>query len=326
MGDAVDGIPGAPGIGEKGAVGLLETYGNVENAMAHWEEVKRKAYKEALRDHAETIRLSKQLATIENNAPVELNLEALVLEPPDAAAAYALFSELEFAGLKIHRRSAKRRCRRGGDSAAKAATRYTAIEGVAGLRKFVQVLYNSDRFAFALDATKENTLSGLAFSLAAQTADYFDFANCDNQDEAVELLREAFDNGLLEKVTHDAKRALHLLMLLGIKVEALNDDTLLQAYLLDAERAKYEVLELARSYMSSTLEPVANNLLAQTADLTLQLADLLNPRLREMKLEKVYREIELPLVPLLYDIERAGFLVDTNVLADLSVVMDKGRS
>ncbi len=323
MGDAVDGIPGAPGVGEKGAVGLLETYGNVETAMAKWEEVKRKAYKEALRDHGDAIRFSKQLATIENNAPIELDLNALILEPPDAVAAYALFSELEFAGLKQEFIAG---AQKGATAEAavknETATKYHRIADIAALRKFVQVLYNTDRFAFALDATADNQLAGVAFSLAPHSADYFDFANCDDKDAAVKLLQEAFDNGLIEKVTYDAKRALHLLTPLNIKLEALRDDVLLQAYLLDGERGRYDLLELARAYLNSSLAVDSDNALAQAADLTLQLCDNLNPRMSEMKVEQVYRDIELPIIPCLYDIERAGFLVDTKVLADLSVVMD----
>ncbi|NOT59202.1 MAG: DNA polymerase I, partial [Acidobacteria bacterium] len=154
------------------------------------------------------------------------------------------------------------------------------------------------------------------------SADYFDFAGCADKEAAVKLLQEAFDNGLIEKVTYDAKRALHLLTPLGIKLEALHDDVLLQAYLLDGERGNYDLLELGCSYLNSSLMADRENALAQAADITLQLCDQLNPRMSEMQVDKVYRDIELPIVPVLYDIERAGFLVDTKVLAELSVVMD----
>ncbi len=328
MGDAVDGIPGAPGIGEKGAVGLLEQYGDIENAIAHWEEVKRKAYKEALRDHAEQIRFSKELARIDCDSPIELDLDALVLEEPDAQKAYELFSELEFAQLK-HEFAAG--AEKGGTtqvaSASQTATRYNRFSTIEELRKFVKVLYNADRFAFALadqpGVDGKPQLAGVAFSLSDGTADYFDYAQCDDQAEAVKLLQEAFDNGLIEKFTHDAKCALYLLTPLGITIENLTDDTLLQAYLLDAERAKYELPDLAREYLNSNIEPDGTSATAQAADLIFQLVYKLNQRISEMGLERVYREIELPLVPLLYEIERAGFRVDTDVLPKLSVEMDK---
>src|SRR5438477_1408479 len=99
MGDAVDNIPGAPGIGAKGAVQIIKQFGSIENALKHWEEVKHKTYRESLRDNAEIIRKSRDLAQIRTDVEVELNLEELQAKPPDRAAAYELFRELEFTAL-----------------------------------------------------------------------------------------------------------------------------------------------------------------------------------------------------------------------------------
>src|ERR671921_256777 len=99
MGDAVDNIPGAPGIGAKGAVQLVKQFGSIENALERWEEVKHKTYRESLRDNRDLILQSKELATIRTDVPVELDLEKLRSRPPDRAAAYKLFRELEFQSL-----------------------------------------------------------------------------------------------------------------------------------------------------------------------------------------------------------------------------------
>jgi DNA polymerase-1 len=332
MGDAVDGIPGAPGIGEKGAIGLLEQFSHIEDALAGWEQVKRKTYRESLRDNAEQIRMSRELARVEVNAPIELDLDALVLEPPDAAKAYALFSDLEFGQLT-------REFAAGAQAAGQAATadgavakpkeaelHYRTFDTVEQLRKYVKTLYNADRFAFALSEEKgpsgKPQLAGVAFSLAPNTGDYFDLAACDDREEAAKLLREAFDNGLIEKATHDWKRALHLFAPLGITPEAVNDDTLLQAYLLDPERAKYDLPDLLLHHGSGHVALNAELPTAQAADLTGRMCDLLNAKIEAEKLEKVYREIDLPVVPILYDMERAGFRVDTAVLKDIAQFMD----
>ncbi len=336
MGDAVDGIPGAPGIGEKGAIGLLEQFSHIEDALAGWEQVKKKTYRESLRDNAEQIRMSRELARIEVNAPLELDLDALVLEPPDVGKAYALFSELEFGQLT-------REFAAGAQAASQAATpdgtaakpkeaevHYRTFSTVEQLRKYVKTLYNADRFAFALSEEKgadglnisRPQLAGVAFSLAPQTADYFDLATCEDRAAAVELLREAFDNGLIEKTTHDWKHALHLLAPLGITPEAVTDDTLLQAYLLDPERAKYELLDLLTHHGGGQALPNAEHPNAQNADLTGRVCDLLSAKIEADKLGKVYHEIDLPVVPILYEMERAGFRVDTAVLKDISQFMD----
>jgi DNA polymerase I len=331
MGDAVDGIPGAPGIGEKGAIGLLEQFNHIEDALAGWEQVKRKTYRESLRDNAEQIRMSRELARVEVNAPIELDLAALELEPPDAATAYALFSELEFGQLTREFAAGAQAAGQaltvdGAAKAKEAEARYNRFHTIEQLRKFVKVLYNADRFAFALHEEKvepgKPQLAGVAFSLAPNTADYFDLAACEDRAGAVKLLGEAFENGLIEKVTHDWKRALHLFAPLGITPEAVNDDTLLQAYLLDPERAKYDLADLLLHHGSGHVALNAELPTAQAADLTGRMCDLLNAKIEAEKLEKVYREIDLPVVPILYDIERAGFRVDTSVLKDIAQFMD----
>src|SRR5687767_4747949 len=99
MGDSIDNIPGAPGIGSKGAVQIIQQFGSIENALERWEEVKHKTYRESLRDNAELIRQSRELARIRVDLDVELNLDEIKARPPDRAAAYELFHELEFTNL-----------------------------------------------------------------------------------------------------------------------------------------------------------------------------------------------------------------------------------
>src|SRR5437879_1853537 len=99
MGDSIDNIPGAPGVGPKGAVQMIQQYGSVDSALAHWEEIKNKRYRESLRDNAELIRKSRELAQIRTDVEVQLDLKELQSRPPDRAAAYELFREMEFAAL-----------------------------------------------------------------------------------------------------------------------------------------------------------------------------------------------------------------------------------
>src|SRR6266446_8952543 len=99
MGDSVDNIPGAPGVGPKGAVQIVQDYGSIDNALEHVEEIKNKRYRESLRDNAELIRTSRELAQIKTDIDIELDLEELTARPPDRAAAHALFRELEFNSL-----------------------------------------------------------------------------------------------------------------------------------------------------------------------------------------------------------------------------------
>src|SRR5262249_6680615 len=99
MGDSIDNIPGAPGVGPKGAVQIIQDYGSIDNALAHWEEIKNKRYRESLRDNADLIRKSRELAQIKTDVDIDLDLEQLEVRPPDRAGAYELFRELEFQNL-----------------------------------------------------------------------------------------------------------------------------------------------------------------------------------------------------------------------------------
>src|SRR5262249_28779970 len=99
MGDSVDNIPGAPGIGEKGAAELIGRYGSVEGAIEHAGELKRKAHRESLQNNAEQIRMSKRLATLDTTVPVELSLDQVKAQGPDEALLKAVYRELEFFSL-----------------------------------------------------------------------------------------------------------------------------------------------------------------------------------------------------------------------------------
>ena len=331
MGDAVDGIPGAPGIGEKGACQLLEEFGSIESALTGWEKVKRKTYRESLRDNAEQIRVSRELARIDLNVAVQLDLKALVLEEPDDALAYQLFSELEFGPLTREFASgAKRAEAAGAVHSEKAAVEYQMIDKTDGLRKLVDSLFNRDRFAFTLSPGASGQLAGIAFSSAPGSAEFFDLENCDDRETAVKLLKDLFENGLIDKSTFDQKRAHHLLGGFGIIPEKLTDDVLLQAYLLDAERARYEVPNLAREYLSITTRPETSAV--ESVEIIGKLADALSARIEQDRiaydfqtenLDFIYRQIELPLIPILYQMECEGFRVDPAALALLSTEIEK---
>ena len=342
MGDSSDNIPGAPGIGEKGAIGIIEEFGSIEAALAGWENVKKKTYRESLRDNAEIILLSKELATIDINVPVELDLSTLIIEEPDRSAAHELFKELEFHQLS----------REFADAAgtvvkpievAPSEKQYQVLTKISELENLSNSLMAKDGFAFSFAVkTKEKKqaenlfelaeaaeityqLSGIAFSHASNTAKYFDLDACDDRPKALEILREIFGNGLLEKSVHHYKQALAVAAVENLEIEAVANDTLLQAYLLEPERAHYELPQLALEYLRQEIVLSTNAIEAaqQKADLTGQLAMVLDQRIEAAELKKVYQEIELPLVPILFDMEQTGFRVDNKVLSELSVEMQR---
>lgn len=342
MGDASDNIPGAPGIGEKGAIGIIEQFGSIEAALAGWEQVKKKTYRESLRDNADLIRLSRQLACIETNAPVTLDLASLITEEPDREAAYQLFNELEFNQLA---REFAGGAKPGAalTMAAPTTQQYRQIKSIDELKKLANSLLAKDRFAFAFavsavnkNARVENLLeiaeqsegpqlAGIAFSTAAGTADYIDLAAIEDRTAAMSLIKDLLDNGLIEKSIHGLKQAYAAAQTYHLSLEAIADDTELQAYLLEPERANYDLWQLAREYLGLDLTKPTElaEVTLQAADLTGQLANVCAAKLEEAELRKVYDEIELPLVPLLFKIEQIGFRVDPKALHDVSAEMQQ---
>ncbi len=336
MGDSIDSIPGAPGIGEKGAMKLIQQFGSTEEAMRRADEVTHKTYRESLQNNQDIIRQSVELATIHIGVPVELNLEQFKSETPNRQLAYALFRELEFTSLT----------REFADSAplfdgleavgsSIAERRYQIVKTSADLDKLVRKLWEIEHWSFETDDSNSPKTAasyqkvepcGVAITIGAGASYYVDLQKFeDGKDAAVTSLKDILSNGFLAKCTHDLKRNLAILKLLDIEPEAVEDDTMLAAYLLDSSRASYAVSLLAMQNLNQEAATEIPELwteeqyrAAERADFAFQLAPLLRKKLQEDNLEEIYTEIELPLVPLLYQMEMSGLKIDTAVLKGLS--------
>ena len=334
MGDSIDNIPGAPGIGSKGAVQIIQQFGSIEAALTNWESVKHKTYRESLRNNADMIRQSRELARIRVDLDMTLNLDEIRTRPPDRAAAYELFRELEFTLLtKEYADAAVER-----PASAESARNYKIVKTKKDLDDLVRALFDAESVGVAIaDETPAGTgeqecftelqaTRGIAFATKPGVAAYVDLEKFSGGlDTAIGPLREVLSNGLVDKTIHDVKRAVGLLDRFNITLEGVKHDTFLAAYLLDPNRSKYDLTDLAREALNIEYSnaPAANwpETAWQTvtaADLTARTASVLYARILDKKLETIYSEVELPLAPLLYQMERAGLKVDPKVLSDLS--------
>jgi DNA polymerase-1 len=204
MGDSIDNIPGAPGVGPKGAVQLIQEYGSIEGALEHWEEIKHKKYRESLRDNAELIRKSRELAEIRTDVDVHLDLNELERRPPDRAAAYELFRELEFTNLKNEFAD-------GAVAARVEGTRtYSMVRTRAELEALTQRLWEAESIGLSLTNStppgagqqgggEGHGAKGVAFSLGAGEAAFIDLDSFDEgRDVAVQGIRVDRIDGLRE--------------------------------------------------------------------------------------------------------------------------------
>lgn len=342
-GDTSDNVPGAPGIGEKGAVQIIQQFGSLEAALDRYEEVTRKTYRESLRDHREQILRAKQLVTISRESPTPLDLDKFTSRPPDPDIAYAMFSELEFKAL-VNEFS---KLRTSTDAplpvvTVQVARSYGHLATSKEAKKFFEDIYSRDTFSFNL-TDAGGALAGGSISFGPGHAMRFERGLLDADADARAAFIEIFENGLVTKACHDAKRALYLLNapphidppkaasdLLqlsegpdpnpvadgSLRFEGLTDDTLLAAYVLDpGARAEAFALEaLAKQHLGLDDASAKD---ADPADLVAQLVRKLRPKLENDGLTKVYEDIDLPLVPVLYDLECAGVKIDPRPLTQL---------
>ncbi|MBX7218864.1 MAG: DNA polymerase I [Blastocatellia bacterium] len=338
VGDSSDNVPGAPGIGEKGAPQIIKQFGSLAAALERHAEVTRKAYRESLRDHKEQILRAKTLVTIHQDAPVELDLDAFSVKPPDVPAAYALFAELEFKGLmREFSAGAAASQTKVVTPTAQVERHYRRVTMVEDARRFLENLYSHDSFSFHAEV-RDGGFTGCSFSLGPGQAVKFEKSLFDHHPELRDTVREVLENGLVSKHVHDAKQQLYALnqplhartgatdlfgevpveLPLGetLSFEGLVDDMMLAGYLLDSNSKpeEYTLAGLGKTYLGLGETAIAES---DPADLTARLVRTLRPRLEADELTEVYETMELPLVPVLYAMECAGVKIDPQPLTEL---------
>jgi DNA polymerase-1 len=301
-GDAVDNIPGAPGIGDKGARELLERFGTVEAAIQRAGEIERKTYRESLQNHADQVRLSKRLATISTDVPVEFSLDAIRAQPPDEARLKAFYKEMEFHSLL-------KELGPGEDTRARDYRVAAGAEDLAGwLREAAGALVSvaiagSAEGGFALDTIGLAWRPGEARAVAP---------------DLLPALKPWLENESAPKLACDVKSALLALGRLGIEARGFRHDAMLCAFLLDADPAGCSLAELARRRLD--LKPGAAP--EQHADIALELWAQMWPEVERRGLAELYTSIELPLTGVLARMERAGIRIDPEELHRLSGLME----
>ncbi len=301
-GDAIDNIPGAPGIGDKGARDLIERFGSVEEAIARASEVERKAYRESLQNHAEQIRMSKRLATLATDIPIPFDVESVRAQQPDLALVKALYKELEFHSLLKELGPEEDARVRDYRVVADAAELQSWLDDAAGAPVAVAIAQSREG-EFAMDAIGLARRPGEARGVTAENLGH---------------LKRWLEDGGAVKIACDVKSALLALDRMGIEGRGFEHDVMLYAFLLDADSLGCALEEQARRRFDLKLGASPE----QHADITLELFEQLSPAVDERGLRKLYSEIELPLARVLARMERTGIRIDPVELKRLSSLME----
>src|SRR6478752_7297347 len=354
MGDSIDNIKGVPGIGEKGARDLIAAYGSLESLLAHASEVPNKRYREGLMAHAEDARQSRELARIRTDVPVEFQPETLRYRGASRERCFELFTRLGFRTLVMdYAPDAHSVGKDYGLVRTLEAVRELAAE-LRGVERF------GFRVLPDVPSAMQTGIAGLAFATAPRSARYVPLAPPSERSDlfgepesgvregvsvadALAALKDVFENPAIAKVGHDLKFDAIVLERHGVALRGIETDTMLASYLLDATRSSHPLEELAlehSGYKALREEDLcgrgakaipfaqipaegALDYAGERADLALQVSGTLRNLLQREELEKLYLDLERPLIPVLVAVERAGIRIDGPALSKQSTHVEQ---
>ena len=365
MGDSSDNFPGCPGVGEKTAVKLINEFGNIDNLLEHTDQVKGKL-REKVENAIDDIKMSKFLATIRTDVPVELNLENLKVSDPDEAKLSTLFTDLEFKTLankflkKVETvqkpvngqldlfglfasESPETSKNSSFENIKSVPHEYKLVENEHDMRELCDYFLTKEILSLDTETTStspiEAELVGLSFSVEESKAFYVPVPeNHEEAQKVVELFRPVYENESIMKVGQNIKYDLEVLMKYGVNLKGQLFDTMIAHYLIQPE-LRHNMDYMAEVYLNyqtihidELIGPKGKNqrsmrslsptqvyeYAAEDADITLKLKNILEPKLKEANVESLFYEIEMPLVPVLAEMEMNGVLIDTESLKETS--------
>lgn len=368
MGDSADNFPGCPGVGEKTAAKLIAQFGDVDNMLDNTADIKGKL-REKVETAVDDIRMSKFLATIRTDVPIDLDLDSMRLGEPDEQKLREIFNELEFKTLadkilnksKNNKKSVKQQL----DLFAENPTdepessenasfetlqttphEYYLIENEADARKILDFFLTKEILSLDTETTSTNPIDaelvGLSFSVEEKMAFYV--AVPDNREEAqkiVNIFKPLYENPEILKIGQNLKYDLEVLHNYGVSLAGPMFDTMIAHYLIQPElRHNMDYMaETLLHYRTIHIEELIGErgrnqrnmrdlkpaevyeYAAEDADITLRLYNVLLPKLKECGAEQLFYEIEMPLMPVLAEMELNGIRIDTESLAETSSIL-----
>ena len=334
-GDSIDNIPGAPGIGDKGSVEIIRRFGSLEQALDRAAEVEKKTYRESLLNNRDIILFSKSMATIDTKVPVQFNVETMHAGEPDIDLLRQLFTELEFTSLlkellpvvqvsEAHYKEASSAedVERIVKSLAPRAVLAVAVKStdVVQAKASEEEAQDEDTGPMLpltddLPAATPSLSCCVAISAAAGEAVLVNF----EASGAAAKLRSILASGHIAKSVHDYKSAMQALKPQGIDLHNVQHDPMLYSYLLDPTYSSHRLSEVTVRRFNLKL----SGDLAEAADITGRLTTALRDEVQQAGLTKLYEEIDLPLVPVLARMERAGVKIDTTALSHMSAELER---
>ena len=367
MGDSADNFPGCPGVGEKTAAKLINQFGSIDNMLQHTDEIKGKL-REKVENAVEDIKMSKFLATIRTDVPMQLDLDELKVEQPDETKLRAIFEELEFKTL-INKFLNKSEVKPKTDnnqldlfaenttnesdepknakfeSIKTTQHEYKLVENEEELRQICDFFITKGSVSIDTETTSTDAISaelvGLSFSVEEKKAFYVPIpADYEEATKYVQIFKPLYESDKIMKIGQNIKYDYEVLTRYGVTLQGKMFDTMIAHYLIQPElhhNMDY-MAETLLGYQTIHIEELLGpkgkkqknmrdlsptdiyEYAAEDADITLRLKNVLEPRLKELGVEELFWNIEMPLVRVLADMELNGVCLDTEALQDTSKI------
>ena len=367
MGDSADNFPGCPGVGEKTAAKLINQFGSIDNMLQHTDEIKGKL-REKVENAVEDIKMSKFLATIRTDVPMQLDLDELKVEQPDEIKLRAIFEELEFKTLInkfLNKGESKPKTDNNQldlfaenttnesdepknakfESIKTTQHEYKLVENEEELRQLCDFFITKESVSIDTETTSTDAISaelvGLSFSVEEKKAFYVAVpANYKEALKIVQIFKPLYESDRIMKIGQNIKYDYEVLTRYGVTLQGKMFDTMIAHYLIQPElhhNMDY-MAETLLGYQTIHIEELLGpkgkkqknmrdlsptdiyEYAAEDADITLRLKNVLEPRLKELGVEELFWNIEMPLVRVLADMELNGVCLDTEALQDTSKI------
>ena len=367
MGDSADNFPGCPGVGEKTAAKLINQFGSIDNMLQHTDEIKGKL-REKVENAVEDIKMSKFLATIRTDVPMQLDLDELKVEQPDEAKLRVIFEELEFKTLInkfLNKGESKPKIDNNQldlfaenttnesdepknakfESIKTTQHEYKLVENEDELRQLCDFFITKEFVSIDTETTSTDAISaelvGLSFSVEERKAFYVAVpANYEEALKIVQIFKPLYESDKIIKIGQNIKYDYEVLTRYGVTLQGKMFDTMIAHYLIQPElhhNMDY-MAETLLGYQTIHIEELLGpkgkkqknmrdlsptdiyEYAAEDADITLRLKNVLEPRLKELGVEELFWNIEMPLVRVLADMELNGVCLDTEALQDTSKI------
>lgn len=336
MGDTSDNVPGVPGVGEKTAKELIQKFGTLENVLANADKVKRKNVRNNLKEHADIARLSKKLVTIDVNVPYKFDLKEFERKEFNLPKLKEILKELEFSGFLKEITPEK----------IKEEVNYKLITDEKEFSKLLQKLKHKKEFCLDTETTSlspaESELVGISLCYKKGEAYYIPLGHQEgknlNLSKVIKGLKDLLEDEKIKKIGQNLKFDLEILKQYQVELKGISFDTMIASYLLNPSEFQHNLDYMVLKFLDHKMIPITDligsgkkqksfaevTLLDATVyscedvDFTLRLKDIFQPRLKELKLEKLFYEVELPVMEVLAEMELNGVCIDLDYLKEMS--------